>query len=159
MSANSRSVPQRQPTETTGHNKRFPVHHQRVEGDSARERIGLPGCALFRQPGNRLDTQLALNSAARYMLTMTMRRVRVFVSGKVQRVRYRESTREEASRLGLSGWVRNVDERVEFVAQGDSQHVDALLAWARRGPPAAKVTGLEVIEEPDGGAETGFRVV
>ena len=90
---------------------------------------------------------------------MAQRRVRVFVSGKVQRVRFRESTREQASLLGVSGWVRNVEERVELVAEGESEKVDALLVWLRRGPPAAKVAGLEIIEEPQGGAETGFRVV
>lgn len=91
---------------------------------------------------------------------MAMRRVRVFVSGKVQGVRFRESTRVQADILGLTGWVKNLpDKRVELVAEGESEKVDELLVWLRRGPPAARVAGLEVIEENEGGAETGFRVV
>ena len=67
------------------------------------------------------------------------------VRGRVQGVSFRASLAEEARRLGLAGWVRNRrDGSVEFVAGGRSADVEALLAWARRGPPAARVDELEV---------------
>lgn len=75
--------------------------------------------------------------------------VRVLVSGRVQGVFYRASTQAEARRLGIVGWVRNLeDQRVEFVAEGPSESVDALLAWARRGPPNAIVESLLQHDEP-----------
>ena len=85
-------------------------------------------------------------------------RVHVFISGRVQGVMFRESTRELAERLGLGGWVRNLsDGRVEAVFEGPSAEVGRALAWCRRGPPGAWVAGLETRdEEPIG--EQGFRV-
>lgn len=90
---------------------------------------------------------------------MTLGRVRVLVSGKVQGVWFRESTRQEAERLGVHGWVRNLpDGRVEGLFTGPSAAVDALVAWCHRGPPAAQVAGVVATPEP-GPAETGFRVL
>lgn len=78
-----------------------------------------------------------------------VRRVHVFVSGLVQGVWYRLGTEREAQRLGLAGWVRNLsDGGVEFTAQGAPDDVERLLAWARRGPPDARVDRLEVTEGP-----------
>lgn len=73
-----------------------------------------------------------------YMVT---RRLRIF--GRVQGVGYREALRYEAQPLGVSGWVRNrLDGSVEALLQGPAEKVDALTAWARRGPPAARVATL-----------------
>jgi len=70
---------------------------------------------------------------------------RLFISGRVQGVNYRESMRAEAERLGVAGWVRNRrDGRVEALVQGAPHSVDALIAWAHKGPPAARVTDVEV---------------
>ena len=77
------------------------------------------------------------------------RRVRVIVRGRVQGVAFRAFTADAARRAGLVGWVRNrTDGSVEAAFQGDPQAVDALLAYVRRGPPAAHVTGVEVFDEP-----------
>jgi acylphosphatase len=62
------------------------------------------------------------------------------ILGRVQGVWFRESMRREAERLGVSGWVRNrPDGSVEAVAQGAPEAVDALVEWARIGPPQARV--------------------
>ncbi len=90
---------------------------------------------------------------------MTAVRVRAVIRGRVQGVFYRASTVEEAARLGLLGWVRNrADGAVELEAEGPPAAVAALLAWARVGPPAARVTAVEVEERPVVGVEGPFRV-
>ena len=75
------------------------------------------------------------------------RRVRITVRGRVQGVGYRASTVYEASRLRLTGWVRNQpDGSVLLEAQGPSDKVAQLEAWCRRGPSLAKVTSCDVEE-------------
>ena len=86
-----------------------------------------------------------------------MRRVRAIVTGRVQGVAYRASTVYEARDHGLTGWVRNLpDGSVELEAQGDRAKVDALLAWCAHGPPAARVTGVNVEERYAIADEHGF---
>ncbi|MCD9028954.1 acylphosphatase [Luteimonas sp. BDR2-5] len=69
---------------------------------------------------------------------------RFFVSGRVQGVFFRASTREHALRLGLAGHARNLaDGRVEVVAAGDPHAIEALAAWLAEGPPLAVVAGVE----------------
>jgi acylphosphatase len=70
--------------------------------------------------------------------------VRAVIRGRVQGVSFRWYTREEAERLGVAGWVRNrPDGSVELWAEGAREAVEALLAWCHRGPPAARVSGVE----------------
>jgi len=89
-----------------------------------------------------------------------MKRVRVQVSGLVQGVWFRESTKQEAERLGVTGWVRNrVDGRVEGVFEGPEAAVDRLVAWCRTGPSAARVDDVEVAPETEPGVFSSFRVV
>lgn len=86
-------------------------------------------------------------------------RFRVVVRGLVQGVWFRESTRHEATRLGVCGWVRNLpDGRVEAVFEGRPAPVEALLAWAERGPVHARVDALTRDAEVPRG-ELGFRIV
>ena len=85
-------------------------------------------------------------------------RVRVVISGRVQGVAFRDSTRRMAERLGLGGWVRNLsDGRVEAVFEGPAADVERAVAWCREGPPGARVTAAEPHpEEPAG--ETVFQI-
>ena len=85
-------------------------------------------------------------------------RRRVEVRGRVQGVFFRETTRREAARHGVTGWVRNrPDGAVEAVFEGDRDAVDALVAWTRHGPRSARVEGVAVFQEPPEGLE-GFTV-
>jgi acylphosphatase len=70
---------------------------------------------------------------------------RLLIHGRVQGVWFRESMRLEAERLNVAGWVRNtLDGSVEAVVQGPAEAVDALVAWAHRGPPQARVDRVEI---------------
>jgi len=85
-------------------------------------------------------------------------RLRLRVRGRVQGVWFRESTRLEAEKLGVNGWVRNCpDGSVEAVLEGTPEAVRRLEAWCGRGPTAARVVEVRVSEEPPTG-EVGFRV-
>ena len=87
-------------------------------------------------------------------------RVRLRVRGIVQGVWYRQSTANEGERLGLSGHARNLpDGSVEVEAEGPVAAVEALTAFCRRGPPAARVDAVEVEDLPPTGAEPPFRVL
>ncbi len=69
------------------------------------------------------------------------------ISGRVQGVGFRISMCDEADRLGVTGWVRNRrDGTVEAVVDGEPAAVAAILAWAKAGPPGARVTGVTVGE-------------
>ena len=83
---------------------------------------------------------------------------RVLVDGHVQGVFFRDSCAREARRQGVAGWVRNrADGRVEAWFEGHAQAVEKLVTWCRQGPPHARVTGVEVVEDSPAGLE-GFRI-
>ena len=85
-------------------------------------------------------------------------RRRVLVTGRVQGVCFRQSTADEATALGLSGWVRNLpDGRVEAVFEGTRELVDAAIAWCGQGPTHAHVEAVAVTGEPPEGL-VGFRL-
>jgi acylphosphatase len=84
-------------------------------------------------------------------------RTHVLVSGKVQGVFFRSSTKDKAEELGISGWVRNLpDGRVEAVLEGEKEEVDKMVEWCRKGPEHARVTGVEVLVEEFRGEFKGF---
>lgn len=87
-----------------------------------------------------------------------MVRAHVLISGKVQGVWFRASTKQVAESLGLSGWVRNLsDGRVEAVFEGDAESVSKAIEWCRKGPEGAVVTDIEVSYEAPEGLE-GFEI-
>jgi len=72
---------------------------------------------------------------------------RVTIRGRVQGVGYRDAMIDAASAFGVRGWVRNRgDGSVEALIQGDDAAVERLLAWCRRGPPAARVTEIKTLD-------------
>jgi len=72
-------------------------------------------------------------------------RVHVYISGRVQGVGYRYSTFNEATTLGITGWVRNThDNRVEAIFEGDENLIEVMLKWCKKGPSMAMVTDLEI---------------
>mgnify|MGYP006119241667 CR=1 FL=1 len=87
-------------------------------------------------------------------------RIHALISGRVQGVWFRESTRKSAEEHGVAGWVRNLsDGRVEVLFEGEPSAVQAVIDFVREGPPHARVTEVEIRDEPtlDAGL-TGFRV-
>lgn len=85
---------------------------------------------------------------------MEKRHIKIRISGKVQGVWFRASTRDKAHELGLSGFVRNEpDGSVYAEAEGPPDVLDRFLAWCRIGPPRASVSQVEVEE----GAWLGFQ--
>ena len=73
--------------------------------------------------------------------------ISIIVSGKVQGVFYRQSSREKAIKAGITGEVKNMpDGRVSITATGTKEQLDELIQWCRKGPPKSVVTGVEVKE-------------
>ena len=86
-------------------------------------------------------------------------RMRVHITGRVQGVWYRGSMEREATRLGVSGWVRNLpDGSVEAIVEGPPAAVRALVAWCATGPPGARVAHVATSPEPAGGELRGFHI-
>jgi acylphosphatase len=87
-----------------------------------------------------------------------MRRIHVFVAGRVQGVFFRAGCAEHARALGVTGWVRNApDGRVEAVFEGPGPSVEAMVRWCRKGTPPARVDSVDAREERPTG-QVGFRV-
>ena len=88
-----------------------------------------------------------------------MKRIHARVTGLVQGVFFRASTRDTARALGLNGWVRNMpDGSVELEAEGPGDRISQLLIWLNQGPQYARVENVKVKEIPVTGADTGFEV-
>lgn len=74
-----------------------------------------------------------------------MKTIKAVVSGKVQGVGYRMSTRNRAKQLNLRGYVQNLNNgNVEIVARGEDASVNSLIEWAKSGPSSAVVDNLEI---------------
>ncbi len=76
---------------------------------------------------------------------MSQVRAELLIQGRVQGVFYRQSTKETAARLGLTGWVKNCpDGSVAAVFEGEREAVETAVKWCRQGPPAALVTAVDL---------------
>ncbi|MEX0994965.1 MAG: acylphosphatase [Balneolaceae bacterium] len=75
----------------------------------------------------------------------------VFLSGRVQGVGFRHFTRQQARRLNIDGWVRNLrDGRVEVLMEGSEENVEQMISQLKNGPRSANVTELDIEEETFG---------
>jgi acylphosphatase len=87
-------------------------------------------------------------------------RVRVFAGGRVQGVAYRFFVEKCAARLGVTGWVRNLDDgRVEVLAEGSAGQIETFIERLREGPRLARVDTFDVRREPSTGEFLDFRIV
>jgi acylphosphatase len=87
-------------------------------------------------------------------------RAHLIISGRVQGVSFRWYTQQQAHRLDLSGWVRNLwDGGVEAVFEGEAQAVRQAISWCHSGPPSAWVESVQVEYEKPTGLHRPFRIV
>lgn len=82
--------------------------------------------------------------------------VHAYIKGNVVGVFYRKFAKQEADRVGVTGWIRNVYNKpeifgdrsgVEMVIQGSKEHVDEMITWCTKGSPMAHVATVDVHEE------------
>ena len=79
---------------------------------------------------------------------MIQKRIHIFITGRVQGVFFRQSTRVMAIKNNVTGWIRNLDDgRVEIVAEGEESNIDALIDWCKTGPANSRVDEFELVEE------------
>lgn len=85
-------------------------------------------------------------------------RAHVHVSGRVQGVYFRSTTREQARNIGIDGWVQNLEDgRVEAVFEGTKDDVESIVEWCHEGSPAADVDEVQVTYEDPSGL-SGFEI-
>jgi acylphosphatase len=90
-----------------------------------------------------------------------IKQIEITVTGKVQGVFFRESTKGEASKMGIVGTVKNLPNgnQVFIIAQGEEEKLAQLIGWCHQGPPTAMVEKVEVIDVPtEEGKYKGFIV-
>lgn len=91
---------------------------------------------------------------------MAKQRIRIFVSGKVQGVFFRQALKVMAKKNNVTGWVKNLkDGRVEAVLEGDVEKVSRLVEWSHGGPANARVEDVEIINEKFSDEFTQFDVL
>lgn len=89
----------------------------------------------------------------------TQIRAHVNISGRVQGVGFRASTRYQARGLNVTGWVRNrINGQVEAVFEGDEAQVKAMVAWCQHGNAPARVSDVQVKYLPATGEFNDFRI-
>ncbi len=86
-------------------------------------------------------------------------RAHIIVSGRVQGVYFRQETAKQAQRLGISGWVRNLnDNKVEAVLEGEKEDVQKIIDWAKKGPFFARVLNLDIKWQEHKGEFNNFEI-
>ncbi|MFO7837556.1 MAG: acylphosphatase [Candidatus Thorarchaeota archaeon] len=87
------------------------------------------------------------------------RRAHVFISGRVQGVFFRATTKRKARRRGVNGWVKNLrDGRVEAVFEGEEEKVKEMIQFCHHGPRSARVENVEVSWEDYTGVFENFSI-
>jgi len=79
-----------------------------------------------------------------------MQTVHLIISGKVQGVFFRETSRKIAEKLNIKGWIKNIpEEKVEALITGDEKNVSDFIKWCKTGPDRAKVKEVIVTKQPE----------
>ena len=90
---------------------------------------------------------------------MSKQRIRIFVTGRVQGVFFRQTLKAKAKQNDVYGWVKNLnDGRVEAILEGDADNVTRLIEWAHGGPANAIVEDVEIQNEKFTGEFSKFDV-
>ena len=91
---------------------------------------------------------------------MIQKRIHIFITGRVQGVFFRQSTRVMAIKNNVNGWIRNLDDgRVEIVAEGETQNIDNLVTWCKTGSANSRVDEFELLDEDSTGEFENFDVI
>ena len=91
---------------------------------------------------------------------MSHQRVRLFVTGRVQGVFFRQSLKAKSIQNDIFGWVKNLqDGRVECLLEGNEKNISVLVKWANSGPANAIVENVEVHNEKFDNEFTKFDVL
>ncbi|HEX9020632.1 MAG TPA: acylphosphatase [Nitrospirota bacterium] len=86
-------------------------------------------------------------------------RAQVIIHGLVQGVWFRASARDEAIRIGVNGWVRNLpDGSVEALFEGEKKNVEEMIGWCHKGPSGARVSTVDIFWEPYQGEYKNFEI-
>ena len=89
-----------------------------------------------------------------------MKRIHIFVEGRVQGVFFRHYTMETATAYNIKGWVRNLrDGRVEMVCEGSGEDIEKMIQWCRQGPPGSYVKKIDTAWEEYRGEFEYFEIV
>lgn len=87
-------------------------------------------------------------------------RAQVIVMGKVQGVFFRQSAKDKAIELGVTGWVKNKkDGSVEAVFEGRKEDIDEMIKWCWKGPEYADVKDVKLIPDEFTGEFSGFAIL
>lgn len=79
-----------------------------------------------------------------------MQTVHLLISGKVQGVFFRETSRKVAEKLNIKGWIQNTaDEKVEALITGEENEVNDFIKWCKTGPDRAEVKEVIVLKQPE----------
>ncbi|MBI2548294.1 acylphosphatase [Candidatus Woesearchaeota archaeon] len=88
-----------------------------------------------------------------------MKQVHLIITGRVQGVSFRYSTKQKAQDLGITGWVRNIpNNAVEVVAEGYEETLQQFIVWCHKGSLLANVTSVKVTEKQYTGKFTSFDI-
>ncbi len=86
--------------------------------------------------------------------------VKLIVKGSVQGVFYRQFCKENADKLGVKGFIRNLEDgNVEVVLEGDNDEVDMMVKLCKQGPKYSQIRNVEVEEKKWGGDFDGFKIL
>ena len=86
-------------------------------------------------------------------------RVHILIFGNVQGVFFRDNIRKAANMLKINGWVKNINNEVEAVFEGDSQNIEKMLKFCRKGPDSAVVDNINIKEENYTGEFKDFKII